>query len=83
MPSESLSSSRYFVTFKYDFSRKTWTYFLKNKSGTFEKFKVFKILVEAQTGLKIQSMRSDRGGEYQSSEFLKYYELHSIDRQLT
>ena len=40
----------YFLAFIDDFSRKTWTYFLKQNSEAFEKFKEFKTLVENQSG---------------------------------
>eukprot|EP00253_Pinus_taeda_P030419 PITA_30419 len=40
----SLVGSQYFLTFIDDFTRKTWVYFLKNKSEVFEKFRNFKAL---------------------------------------
>ena len=46
MPSISLSGYEYYVTFIDDYSRKTWIYFLKNKSEVFGKFKEFKALIE-------------------------------------
>jgi hypothetical protein len=42
----SLGGRIYFLTFIDDCSRKTWVYFLKHKSETFDKFKEFKALVE-------------------------------------
>ena len=48
MPSISLSGYEYYVTFIDDYSRKTWIYFLKNKSEVFSKFKEFKSLIEKQ-----------------------------------
>ena len=79
----SLGKSNYFLLFIDDFSRKTWVYFLKKKSEVFENFKKFKAHVEKESGLKIKSMRSDRGGEFMSKEFLKYCEDNGIRRQLT
>ena len=46
MPPTYLSGYEYYVTFIDDYSRNTWIYFLKNKSGVFEKFKEFKALIE-------------------------------------
>ncbi|KAL4289934.1 hypothetical protein GQ457_14G000710 [Hibiscus cannabinus] len=40
---ESFSGKRYFISFVDDFSRKTWVYFLKEKSEAFEAFKMFKV----------------------------------------
>ncbi|CAJ2633694.1 unnamed protein product [Trifolium pratense] len=79
----SLGKSNYFLLFIDDFSRKTWVYFLKEKSEVFENFKKFKALVEKESGLVIKAIRSDRGGEFTSNEFLKYCEDNGIRRQLT
>ena len=59
----SLGKSNYFLLFIDDFSRKTWVYFLKQKSEVFEAFKKFKAAVEKESGYQIKAMRSDRGGE--------------------
>ncbi|KAL0443713.1 UNVERIFIED_CONTAM: Retrovirus-related Pol polyprotein from transposon TNT 1-94 [Sesamum latifolium] len=44
-----------------DYSRKTWVYFLKEKSEVFGTFKKFKAMVENQSGFRIKALRSDRG----------------------
>ena len=64
MQTPSLASSHYMLTFIDDFTRKTWVYFLKNKSEVFERFCTFKALVENQSGLHIKVLRTNRGGEY-------------------
>ena len=66
MLSTSLSGYEYYVTFIDDYSRKTWIYFLKNKSEVFGKFKEFKVLIENILEKRIETMRSDNGGEYTS-----------------
>ena len=43
----------YFITFIDDYSRKTWVYFLQEKSKAFSAFKNFKALVEKESGLPI------------------------------
>ena len=45
-----------------DYTRITWVTFLKEKSEAFEKFKIFKAMVENQTNQKIKCLRSDDGG---------------------
>ncbi|PWA61635.1 hypothetical protein CTI12_AA371330 [Artemisia annua] len=50
------------------------------KSKAFEAFKIFKAMVEKEKGLKIKSMRSDRGGEFLSKEFNKFCEDNGIRR---
>ena len=62
----------YFLTFTDDFSRYGYVYLLRYKSEVFEKFKEFRTEVEKQTGLSIKTLRSDRGGEYLSTEILDY-----------
>ncbi|KAJ3693375.1 hypothetical protein LUZ60_008855 [Juncus effusus] len=79
----SFSKKRYFITFVDDYSRRTWVYFLKEKSEVLEVFKKFKILVEKTTGMHIKTLRSDRGGEYMSTAFTSYCEEHGIKRFLT
>ena len=58
VPSTYLSGNEYYVTFIYDYSRKTWIYFLKNKSEVFGKFKGFKALIENHSENKIKTLRS-------------------------
>ena len=79
----SLGKSNYFLLFIDDFSRKTWVYFLKQKSEVFEVFKKFKAAVEKESGREIKAMRSDRGGEFTSKEFLEFCEANGIRRPLT
>ena len=62
---------------------KTWVYFLKHKSETFDKFKEFKELVQKHSGLSIKILRLDKGGEYKSNEFLEYCRYHGIKKQFT
>lgn len=68
----------YFVTFTDDYSRYGYVYLLKHKHEVFETFKVFKAEVELQTGKKIKALRSDRGGEYLSQEFVSYLAENGI-----
>ncbi|GJT68427.1 retrotransposon protein, putative, ty1-copia subclass [Tanacetum coccineum] len=68
----------YFVTFTDDFSRYGYVYLLKHKHEVFETFKVFQKEVENQLGKTIKSLRSDRGGEYMSQEFLDHLKEHGI-----
>ena len=56
---------------------------LQCKYDAFEAFKHFKSLAETEMGMKIKTLRSDRGGEFTSDEFTKYFLEHGIKRQLT
>ena len=73
----------YFVTFTDDFSRYGYVFLMRHKSETFDKFKEFKNEVENQLNKKIKVLRSDRGGEYLSTEFLSYLKDCGIVSQLT
>lgn len=63
--------NRYFVTFIDDCSRFVYVYLMKHKEEVFGMFKAYKSLVENQLNKKINVLRSDRGGEYFPSKFLK------------
>ncbi|CAL2257251.1 unnamed protein product [Prunus armeniaca] len=58
-------------------------YPIKYKSEAFEKFKEFKNEVENQIGKSIKILRSDRGEEYLSTEFLEYLKKHGNLSQWT
>ena len=80
MPSISLSGYEYYVTFIDDYSRKTWIYFLKNKSEVFRKFKEFKALIENLSKKRMKTLRIDNGGEYTSKEFEEFCKEEGIKR---
>src|SRR3954465_4688504 len=78
MSQNSVGGARYFVTFIDDKMQKTFTYPIKSKDKTFEKFKHFKALVKKQTEKKIKTLRSDNGGKYTSHVFSHYLKEHGI-----
>lgn len=73
-PIEELSfgGAKYVLSLIDDFSRYSYVYFLKSKSDVFNHFKKYKRLVENLTGKRIQSVKSDQGGEFMNNNF-KYY----------
>lgn len=58
-------------------------YFLVAKSEAFVIFKSYKAKVEKESGTCIRSLRTDRGGEFTSQEFINFCTEHGIQRQLT
>ena len=76
----SLRCSNYYVTFIDDSSRKVWVYFLKLKSGD---FKTWKVMVENETDLKIQTLQLDNTGKYVNAEFQRYCDENSIKMRRT
>ncbi|KAJ1700426.1 hypothetical protein LUZ63_000205 [Rhynchospora breviuscula] len=83
MQTISLGGSKYFLLFTDDYSRMSWVYFLKNKDETFSNFKAFKALVEKQSEKKLKILRTDRGGEFLSKEFVNFCEAEGIHHELT
>lgn len=72
------SRTRYFVTFVDEHSRYCKVYLMTNKSEAFKKFKEFLIEAERQTGQKLCVLKSDRGGEYRSTQSLAFAAANRI-----
>lgn len=66
------SGARYILTFIDDHTRFNVIYLLKHKSQAFDKFREFKSMMEKRMGVEIVKLKSDRGGEYTSTNFLTY-----------
>ena len=72
MSVESLTGKLYFVTFIDDCSRCVKVYFIRTKSEVLAKLKEFEVAATNEAGCKIETLRTDNGGEYTSYE-LEYY----------
>ena len=83
MQTPSLNGDFSFMTFIDDYSRKNWVYLLKHKSQGFDVFKSFKAMAEKESNRFIKVLRSDRGGEYMSNEFMEFCKYHGIKRKFT
>jgi len=77
------AGNKYIFVMIDDHSRYMWTVLLKAKSDAFGKFKIFKNRVEQETKMRIQTLRTDRGGEFVSNDFNEYCENKGIKRHLT
>lgn len=77
------SGNKYIFAVIDDYTRYMWTILLKEKSEAFSKFTKLRDLIEIETGEKIQTFRTDRGGEFVSHEFNEYCEKAAIKRHLT
>jgi transposase InsO family protein len=80
---EGTGKENYFMLIIDDYSRLTWVAFLKEKTEAFEKFKIFKALIETQTGKRLKEVRSDWGGEFMSRDFKEFCDEHGIKREYT
>ena len=78
-----IGGSQYFLLIIDDFSKLTWVAMFQCKSDAFEAFKHFKTLPETEKEVKIKTLKSNRGGEFTSDEFLRYCLEHGIKRHLT
>lgn len=83
MPVCSLGGARYFLSFIDDYSRKVHIYVLKSKAEVFDKFVMHKKLVENQLDLRIKTVRSDNGTEYDNKNFIEFFAKHGIKHEKT
>ncbi|GKB05336.1 retrovirus-related pol polyprotein from transposon TNT 1-94, partial [Tanacetum coccineum] len=60
----SYEGNRYTLVIVNDYSRYTWTRFLKDKTEAFDQFKIFSKKIQNQLGCKIVSIRTDHGREF-------------------
>ena len=79
---EARGGYHYFLIFTDDLSRYGYIYLMKHKSETFEKFKEFQSEVENHHNKKIMFIRSDRGVEYLSYEFVLHLKQSGIVSQI-
>jgi len=78
-----LKGSRWFVTFIHDCTTMTWLWLMKSKGEVNLIFQKFHKMIQTQYNAKVQVLRSDNGGEYQSLEFKRYLDEHEIIHQTT
>ncbi|GJX46600.1 retrovirus-related pol polyprotein from transposon TNT 1-94 [Tanacetum coccineum] len=60
----SYKGNRYTLVIVNDYSRYTWTRFLKDKTEAFDQFKIFSKKIQNQLGCTIVSIRTDHGREF-------------------
>lgn len=72
------NGSWYFVSFVDDYSRASKIYCIEHKSDVLEKFIEYIVMVEAQHGVKVAKLRSDKGGEYISNEYKDFCKRKGI-----
>ncbi|MCO5582899.1 hypothetical protein L7F22_036801 [Adiantum nelumboides] len=71
------------ILFVDDYSKYAIINFIKHKSEVFQHFKNYHNFVERHTGHRLQTFRSDNGGEYTSHEFWEYCLNLGIAHQFT
>ncbi|GJT88464.1 retrovirus-related pol polyprotein from transposon TNT 1-94 [Tanacetum coccineum] len=82
----SYGGNRYTLVIVDDYSRYTWTRFLKNKTEAFDQFKIFSKKIQNQLGCTIVSIRTDHGREFdnevQFGEFCNANEPKNVNEAL-
>ena len=79
----SCGGKNYFITFIDDCSKYCYVYLLHSKDEALNSFKTYKAEVENQLEKKIKVIRSDRGGEYESTAFSDFCAQNGIVHQTT
>ena len=74
----SLGGNYYDLLIVDDYSRFTWTLFLRTKNDAFDAFCKLAKVIQNEKGLNIVSIRSDHGGEFQNEYFEKFCEENGI-----
>ena len=83
MQTQSIQGNFYHYIIVDDYSQFKWVFFLRTKSQAFEHFQFFLAFVSTQFNANVKAARSDRGGEFLSTEFTKLMEAKGIEHQLT
>uniref|UniRef100_H3GUW4 Integrase catalytic domain-containing protein n=1 Tax=Phytophthora ramorum TaxID=164328 RepID=H3GUW4_PHYRM len=83
MQTPTFGGKRYFVAFIDDKSHFCVVYLLRNKSEVAAKFAEFVAFAETQTGKRVQTLRSDNGGEYTSGAMAKFCADRGIVQKFT
>ncbi|SGY12315.1 BQ5605_C011g06463 [Microbotryum silenes-dioicae] len=79
----SLANHRYALVVVDDCTRYMWVLTMPQKSDSFERFKTWKLRVELSSGHTLKVVRSDRGGEFLTTEFKRWLDDTGLSRQLT
>ncbi|KAD3066473.1 hypothetical protein E3N88_34353 [Mikania micrantha] len=80
---KTIGGNQYYMLIVDDYSRHMWVYMLKTNDETLVAFKRFKAQVEKEGTNKVKTLRTDRGGEFNSHEFAIFCDDEGIKRHLT
>src|SRR6202034_520362 len=82
-PVQTITGTRYVITFTDDKSRWVWVAFLKRKSDAFAAFKEWLIFAEKQTGQQLYIFCTDNGGEFLTKEWRQMLKDRGIHHETT
>ena len=80
---ETPAGKRYFLLLVDDHSRYMWVALLRTKDEALDALKKIQRAAETEKDAKIKAIRTDRGGEFTSTEFGKHCDDHGIKHLLT
>src|SRR6185295_828043 len=75
--------SKYILVLVDNYSRFTWTIFIRSKSEVFSRFKEQVPLLEKSQNLPLKSIRSDHGIEFENKDFLTFCREHGIEHNFS
>jgi hypothetical protein len=78
-----IGGAEYFLTFIDDKIHYTWVYPIKTKDQVFDRFLEWKVLIEKSSGKKLETLRTDNGGEYTSTKFTAYLKAEGVRHECT
>jgi transposase InsO family protein len=73
----------YFMLLVDDHNRYMWVSMLVSKDRAAATIKEYQVWVEEESGCKLAMLRTDRGGEFTSKQFVNYCMAEGVQRQLT
>ncbi|CAA7029694.1 unnamed protein product [Microthlaspi erraticum] len=77
-PVSSISGLRYYVLFLDHYTHFLWVYPLRRKSEVFSKFLHFYSHIQTQFNSPIKAFQCDNGGEYNNTDFHKFFDTNGI-----
>jgi len=79
----SFDGSYYALVIVDDYSRYTWTLFITHKNEAFQAFRKLAKVIQNKKNLKIISIRSDHGGEFENKEYEMFYDEYGIEHNFS
>ena len=76
----SFGGSYYVLVIVDDYSRYTWNLFLTHKNDAFHVFRRLAKVIQNKKNLKIISIRSDHGDEFENNDFEMFCDEHGIEQ---
>ncbi|CAM8889644.1 unnamed protein product [Rhodiola kirilowii] len=80
---QSRQGNRYVYVLVDDFTRYTWVIFIRSKDEVFDCFKTWVKLAERKFSLKVKSIRSDHGTEFENGQFTDFCSDQGIDHNFS